>query len=107
MAGKAQRRLSVAEKSADTALDSVRAALNLLETRKIWLSKELAQRVSSLIYGLQTPVLTYHYYVKDRFSDQDVLDAVAEWNAYEAEVKQLLESLEDEFRAILASADSS
>jgi len=106
MAAKAERDLSIAAEGAKSAHKAVGAALALLQARKIWLSKELAERVEKLLVGgLLSPALTYHYYAREKLSDDDVIRSVALWNEAKAEVRQLLADIEGEFRSLLTSVE--
>lgn len=87
---------------AETAWEILRAALDLLYARKIWLPEALAQKVDDLLSELCDPSFKYHYYLKAKFTEQDVLDAARLWATKRHEVKVLIDDLEREFRKELA-----
>lgn len=83
---------------AEAARESLRTALRLLHTRKIWLSEALATKVDHLIAELQGPSLSYYFFLIEKYSEQDVLEAAKRWAAKEGEIHALIEDLEREFR---------
>jgi len=94
--------IEVQRRRAEVALEAVRAALHLLHTRKIWLPESLAAKASALIGELDDPSLKFHYYLKERYSEQEVVEAAKQWAAKRHDVRSLLEDLEGEFRRELA-----
>lgn len=96
--------LELHRKRAEAAWESFGTASRLLYTRKIWLSEPLAQKVDKLLSELRDPAFTYHYYTKEKRSEQDVLDAAKAWSSRQHEVSALIEDLEVEFRRELGEA---
>ena len=54
--------------------------------------------MDDLLGELRDPSFKYHYYLKAKFTEQDVLDAAKVWATKRHEVKALIDSLEREFR---------
>ncbi len=100
--GAEKTEIDIQRQRAEAAWVAIRTALHLLHTRKIWLPESLAAKVNDLIGELFGPSFKYHFFLKERYSEQEVIEASKDWAAKRHNVDSLLGDLEREFRRELA-----
>jgi hypothetical protein len=98
--------LDVQRNRANAALEAVRGALELLNTRSLWLSEPLAEETRKLLADLQGPSLSYDLFWKGKFSEDQVRSAIEQWNTKRTAIDNLLNALEKQFRSLLAQAEA-